>query len=62
MENSTTEIERAIKIAAKIVVSSEGEIYLPIFNRLHEELSKIQKQKETKSIAINLAQSYADLE
>lgn len=55
------ELERAIKIAARVVVL-HGEVYLPLFNRLHKELMKEKEKQETESLAFRLAKSYADLE
>ena len=55
------ELERVIKIAARVVVL-HGEVYLPLFNRLHKELVKEKEKQETESLAFKLAKSYADLE
>jgi len=48
------ELEHAYKIAARIV-SSFGDTYLPTFQRLHEELQIRYRQRDLKSIALNIA-------
>lgn len=54
-------LERALKIAARIVVLY-GETYLPIFNRLHEEVEKMKAMQCKKDLALLLSKSYADME
>jgi len=39
-----------------------GEIYLPIFERLHKELIASEGKEHTESLAIQLAKKYAALE
>lgn len=57
---SITELERAVKTAAR-VVSLYGEIYLPVFERLHEELEKMKRLEEKKILALNLVKGYSDI-
>lgn len=45
------DIQRAYKIAAK-VVAMYGDIYLPIFMRLHNELKKIEEREKIKLLAL----------
>jgi hypothetical protein len=54
-------LEKAIKIAAKVSVNF-GKIYLPVFNRLYEELEKMKGCRNEETLALMLAKSYADPE
>lgn len=47
----------ATKIAAK-VISLYGDVYLPIFKRLHTELEKAQQQEAEKEKWMRLVNSY----
>jgi hypothetical protein len=58
---TTEELQRAVKIAARIV-AMYGDPYLPIFNRLHDELMKRKESSDAKAVALNLAKQYAEME
>lgn len=61
-DNPTVEqLTQALKISAKIV-TLYGEIYLPVFNRIHAELLKAQEKEAQKNLALDLAKSFASLE
>jgi hypothetical protein len=53
---SIQQLERALKIAAK-VVAMYGDVYLPGFIRLRDEFEKARTIEEAKSYAIRLASS-----
>ena len=55
---SIEQLEESVKIIAK-VVAMYGPSYLPIFNRLHDELLKAKEAQLQKSVAHELALSYA---
>ncbi|MBE7172358.1 MAG: hypothetical protein INR73_17355 [Williamsia sp.] len=55
-----SDLNRAIKIAARVVVLY-GDVYLPIFNRLHIELMKLKEKKEAENLAFQLVKAYADI-
>lgn len=55
------DLEKALKIAARVVVMY-GEVYLPVFNRLHSEVEKMKAVQDKESLAIQLAKEYADME
>jgi bacterioferritin (cytochrome b1) len=57
---SIEELEHAFKIAAR-VVALYGETYLPIFNRLHEEVLMAKGKQNQKSLAMQLALSYSEI-
>ncbi|MFT3909719.1 MAG: hypothetical protein QM737_09870 [Ferruginibacter sp.] len=50
-------VEHAYKIAAK-VISLKGELYLPVFERLHSEKEKIENKISAKNIALKVAAMY----
>ena len=56
---SIEELGRALKIAAR-VVALYGEIYLPIFNRLHAEMTKAKEDENAKALALRIALSYTE--
>lgn len=58
---SIQELEHALKIAAK-VVALYGQTYLPIFCRLQNELVKAKEAERMKTLALQLAASYSELE
>ena len=60
-EISLEDLTRAVKIAARVVVLY-GDVYLPIFNRLHSELEKAKENLGAKEAAIQLARKYAETE
>lgn len=60
-EISLDDLTRAVKIAARVVVLY-GDVYLPIFNRLHSELEKVKENLGAKEAAIQLARKYAETE
>jgi len=60
-EISIDDLTRAVKIAARVVVLY-GDVYLPIFNRLHSELEKAKENLGAKEMAIQLAKKYAEVE
>lgn len=60
-EISLDDLTRAVKIAARVVVLY-GDVYLPIFNRLHSELEKAKENLGAKESAIQLARKYAETE
>ncbi|MES1226212.1 MAG: hypothetical protein ABUT20_62630 [Bacteroidota bacterium] len=51
---SYDEIFEARKLAAK-VVALYGDLYLPIFNRLHEELIANEQRNKLKELALEIA-------
>lgn len=53
-EKEIAELEFCYKKMARIV-RDYGDKYLPIFERLHEELKSRKKQEEIKSIALKIA-------
>lgn len=53
------QIEVAYNIAAK-VVAEFGDAYLPIFERLHAEMQKLEKDSDIKSLALKVALGYKD--
>ncbi len=55
------ELTRAVKIAAR-VVTLYGEVYLPIFNRVHAELEKAKQNRSETEIALDLARKIAEEE
>jgi hypothetical protein len=55
------QLRRALKIAARVVVLY-GDAYVPLFERLRQEVMKLDEEKKTESLAIQLAKQYADLE
>lgn len=50
------QIKRAYVIAAKIV-SEYGDTYLPVFERLHQEIKMLEAQNDLKSIAFQIGTS-----
>jgi len=46
---------KAIYFIAAKVVAQHGEKYLPVFNRLHEEIKRLEKEQDIKSIALQVA-------
>jgi hypothetical protein len=58
-QTSIQELEHALKIAAK-VVAMYGEVYLPIFSRLQNELVKAKEADKMKTLALELALSYCE--
>ena len=54
---SFEELEYAAKIAARIV-AMYGERYLPIFNRVHDELIQAKESQNQKALALQIALSY----
>ena len=51
-----TQLQTAYKIAAK-VVTQYGDVYMPIFKRLHEEVDKRMAEEKLKNIALQVAQT-----
>lgn len=51
---SFEQIIEARKIAAKIV-SLHGDMYLPLFTRLNDELQKLDERKKIKELALLIA-------
>jgi hypothetical protein len=51
---SLEDIQRAYGIAAR-VIKDFGDVYLPIFQRLHEELAERKKQLDMKAVALSVA-------
>lgn len=49
-----TDLENAYYIAAEIV-QKFGEIYLPLFERLHDEMKKHQAKRDLRNIALTVA-------
>ncbi|HVX00845.1 MAG TPA: hypothetical protein VHA52_10485 [Candidatus Babeliaceae bacterium] len=58
---SVTDLERALKILAR-VVSLYGETYLPLFNRLYDDLLKAKEADKMKALALQLALRYSETE
>lgn len=50
-------IERALVLAAHVVML-DGEVYLPLFNRLENELQSARRQADAMSRARTLLESY----
>lgn len=48
------QLREAYKIAADIV-ARYGDAYLPVFERLHKEVQKLNVASDLKSIALNIA-------
>jgi hypothetical protein len=51
-------IEKACLIAAR-VVKEFGDTYLPIFQRMHQELIKKEEEEKLKTLAMQTAIEYA---
>lgn len=54
---SFDELTRAVKIAARVVFLY-GDVYLPLFTRLHTELEKAKENIDAREAAIQLAKKY----
>ena len=50
-------LENAYKISAKLV-ALYGDIFLPFFERFHDEMALFKKREYTRSIAIDISQQY----
>lgn len=48
------QLREAYQIAAE-VVARYGDAYLPVFNRLHQEMEKVKEMERMKSLALNVA-------
>lgn len=48
------ELQASYRSAAKIV-ARYGDAYLPVFKRLHEEVQKLERASEIKTIALSVA-------
>lgn len=55
-----TDLERAYVIAAEIV-QKFGDIYLPLFERLHDEMKKHEAKRDLKLIALNIVKENMEL-
>lgn len=61
-QNLTPEqIRKVYKIAAE-VVRLYGDTYLPVFERIHEEVEKINQKQSMKTLALSVASANSDLE
>lgn len=56
---SIHELEHALKIAAK-VVAMYGDVYLPIFSRVQNDLTKAMETDKMKTLALQMANSYSE--
>jgi hypothetical protein len=54
--NSLEKIKIAYRASAKIV-ALYGDRYLPLFERMHEELKKVEAAFDLKTLAINISSS-----
>jgi hypothetical protein len=60
-QSLTSDIDRALKIAARVVVLY-GDRYLPVFERMRVEVSRAKEKIDTKNLAIELAKKIASIE
>lgn len=59
--SSLQQLEHALRIAARVVVFY-GETYIPIFNRLHDEVEKLKLNQDKENLAVLLAKQYTNME
>lgn len=50
-------LKNAVRIASEIV-KLYGEKYLPFFQRLHDDLVKLQEEEKQKSLVLKIAMEY----
>lgn len=55
--HSLSNLEKCLQIAAR-VVALYGDVYVPIFERVHDEVLKVRQKGYIKLLAINIAIDY----
>lgn len=62
IEGITVEQLYEVYHIAASVVTKYGDVYIPIFKRLHKEVQKIEEETQIKTLALKIASANIDLD